>query len=76
MAEPTCSQRFDFEYERVFGTGNIPKDELQKIMYEDMQHFSPSPEDAAADVADRLSRSLWLQDTDQNSKEDASSQKK
>lgn len=75
MTEPTCSQRFDFEYERVFGTGNIPKEELQKIMFGDMQHFSNSRDDLTADVAERLSRSLWLKDKDDR-KEDASPNRK
>lgn len=66
MAEPTCSQRFDFEYERVFGTANIPKEELQKIMYGDMQHLSSSREDPTLEMADRLSRSLWLKDKDED----------
>lgn len=69
MAEPTCSQRFDFEYERVFGTGNIPKGELQKMMFGDMLHFSNDREDPTADVAERLSRSLWLKDKDGDRKE-------
>lgn len=76
MAEPTCWQRFDFEYERVFGTGNIPKAELQKIMFGDMQHFSIIREDPAADVAERLSRSLWLADEDDKQKDDASPDRK
>lgn len=66
MAEPTCSNRFDFEYERVFGTENIPKEELQKMMYSDMQHVSKSRQDPAADVAEMLSRSLWLKDKDED----------
>lgn len=76
MAEPTCWQRFDFEYERVFGTGNIPKAELQKIMFGDMQHFAIIREDPAADVAERLSRSLWLADEDDKRKDDASPDRK
>ncbi|CAM9900835.1 unnamed protein product, partial [Discosporangium mesarthrocarpum] len=40
MDEPVCSQLFDFEYERVFGSGDIPKGDLQKIMFGDMLHFS------------------------------------
>lgn len=62
MAEPTCSQRFDFEYERVFGTGDIPKDELQKIMYKDVLHFSPAPEDPTAAVTDKLAKSLLIKE--------------
>lgn len=76
MAEPTCWQRFDFEYERVFGTGNIPKAELQKIMFGDMQHFAIIREDPAADVAERLSRSLWLADEDEKGKDGASPDRK
>lgn len=76
MAEPTCWQRFDFEYERVFGTGDIPKDELQKMMLDDAQHFSPSREDPTADVAERLSRSLWLKDEGDDHKGDTSSDRK
>ena len=60
MAEPTCLQRFDFEYERVFGTGNIPKEELQKIMFDDMQHLV-SRHDPTADVQ-RGIESLGLKD--------------
>lgn len=62
MSEPTCSQRFDFEYERVFGTGDIPKDELQKIMYKDVLHFSTAPEDPTAVVTDKLAKSLLIED--------------
>lgn len=50
MSEPTCLQRFDFEYERVFGTGTIPKEDLQKIMFGDMRHFSPTRDTTADDV--------------------------
>lgn len=69
MEEPTCLQRFDFEYERVFGTGKIPKEDLQKIMFGDVQHFSNSREDPADDVAERLSRSLFLKEKDDDRKE-------
>lgn len=50
MSEPTCLQRFDFEYERVFGTGTIPKEDLQKIMFDDMRHFCPPLDTTADDV--------------------------
>lgn len=60
MAEPTCWQRFDFEYERVFGSGNIPKEELQKIMFDDMQHLV-SRQDPTADVQKGI-ESLGLKD--------------
>lgn len=66
MAEPICPQRFDFEYERVFGTGDIPKDELQKIMYKDVLHFATSPEDPTVAVADKLAKSLLIKDRDDN----------
>lgn len=69
MAEPTCLQRFDFEYERVFGTGNIPKEDLQKIMFDDMQRFSSCPEDSTADVQKGID-SLLLKDRDGEGKED------
>lgn len=71
MGEPTCSQRFDFEYERVFGTGEIPKNELQKMMYDDMLHFSPARDDTTTDLANRLSTSLTLteKDADQEDRE-------
>lgn len=62
MAEPTCLQRFDFEYERVFGSGNIPKEELQKIMFDDMQHLV-SRQDPTADVQKGI-ESLGLKDND------------
>lgn len=62
MAEPTCRQRFDFEYERVFGSGNIPKEELQKIMFDDMQHLV-SRQDPTADVQQGI-ESLGLKDKD------------
>lgn len=60
MEEPTCRQRFDFEYERVFGSGNIPKEELQKIMFDDMQHLV-SRHDPTADVQKGI-ESLGLKD--------------
>lgn len=75
MAEPTCSSRFDFEYERVFGTGDIPKDELQKIMYDDMLHFSIAREDPTTDVADKLSQSLLITDNDADRQEDSARRK-
>lgn len=69
MAEPTCLQRFDFEYERVFGTGNIPKEDLQKIMFDDVQRFSTCPEDPTADVQKGID-SIFLKDKDSDGKED------
>lgn len=80
MSEPTCSQRFDFEYERVFGTGDIPKDELQKIMYDDVLRFSAARENATADVqtdvADRLAKSLLIKDDDGDLREKGSELRK
>jgi serine/threonine protein kinase len=32
MDEPQCDKLFDFEYERVFGSGDIPREELQKVI--------------------------------------------
>ncbi|CAM9265703.1 unnamed protein product [Ectocarpus sp. 13 AM-2016] len=69
MAEPMCGQRFDFEYERVFGTGNIPKEDLQHIMFEDMRHFSTCHEDPTADVAEAID-SLSLRDKEEDRKEE------
>lgn len=74
MAEPTCSQRFDFEYERVFGTGNIPKEDLQKIMFDDVQRFSTSPEDPTDDLQ-RGVDSLLLKEKDDVGKEETSHRK-
>lgn len=65
MAEPTCSRRFNFEYERVFGTGDIPKDELQKMMFDDMCHFATTREESVDDVADNLSKKLLISDSDE-----------
>ncbi|CAM9135905.1 unnamed protein product [Chrysoparadoxa australica] len=42
MDEPVSDKLFDFEYERDFGSSDIPKAELQKLMYDDMLHFAPS----------------------------------
>lgn len=69
MAEPTCLKRFDFEYERVFGTGNIPKEDLQKIMFSDMQRFSTCPGDPTADVQKGIDN-LFLKDKGGDGKED------
>lgn len=66
MAEPACSHPFDFEYERVFSTGDIPKSELQKMMYDDMLHFSPSQEDPTVSLVDRLSNALLMTDDSAN----------
>jgi mitogen-activated protein kinase 3 len=33
MDEPSCDKLFDFEYERVFGSGDIPREELQKVIF-------------------------------------------
>eukprot|EP00752_Nemacystus_decipiens_P003339 g3089.t2 len=68
MEEPTCRQRFDFEYERVFGSGNIPKEELQKIMFDDMQHLV-SRHDPTADVQKGI-ESLGLEDKGDGGKEE------
>ena len=64
MTEPTCPELFDFEYERIFGTATIPKDELQKIMFRDMLHFSGTREDSSTDIAERLTRSTLSENKD------------
>lgn len=69
MTEPTCPELFDFEYERIFGSATIPKEQLQKIMFRDVQHFSYVREDSTLDIAETLARST-LTDSKNDKKED------
>ncbi|CAM9543773.1 unnamed protein product [Hapterophycus canaliculatus] len=79
MSEPTCLQRFDFEYERVFGTGTIPKEDLQKIMFGDMRHFCPSRDSTADDVLKGIESLSFADDRNEEpkrSQHDASSRQR
>ncbi|KAG5192323.1 kinase-like domain-containing protein [Tribonema minus] len=52
MEEPSCDRSFDFEYERVFGSGDIPREELQKMMFDDMMQFAPDSRHSRAGSCD------------------------
>lgn len=42
MDEPSCSERFNFDFEReALEQGvDIPKEELQELIYHEMEYFS------------------------------------
>ncbi len=69
MEEPTCGKLFDFEYERVFGTQNIPKGDLQAMMYADCKGILGPEEDVTADVQKGI-ESLLLKEKDDDGKEE------
>lgn len=69
MEEPTCGKLFDFEYERVFGNQNIPKADLQAMMYADCKGILGPEEDATAGVQKGI-ESLWLKDEEDDGKEE------
>jgi len=69
MEEPTCGKLFDFEYERVFGTQNIPKADLQAMMYADCKGILGAEADVTADVQKGI-ENLWLKDKDGDGKEE------
>jgi serine/threonine protein kinase len=43
MDEPVCNVLFDFEYERIFGTNDIPREELQKVSVLNLAGLIPLP---------------------------------